>query len=338
MKRRFSATPLPRYQVFTLADGNYVVQWDDKRVQELLTGNYREYEHRRDFGHPVNDYELKQLKAAGRVEHYNRDYVWLYALPETGRFGVRKEMGRGERIRAYYLSTSLPKSQQDQVVLILNKIGAGHHLYVTPRQNLLIIMNKDGSYFKDSDEAEQIQNVLQSRVPDLFSDITIAYDEVNARAPLVGTSSDETNYPLSFDDLIASQRDTSMTTGRRILMMIPNQEENEAFIQLLTSMEITIHQAVKTYEALETLEDHPIDLLLMDIQLSDLHGWQMISKVKEIESLRDLPILIIGDEIDLSKTVAKVDYLTRPVSIARLRHNIWRLLRERTKILRPPHH
>jgi hypothetical protein len=144
MRRKFSGTPIARYQIFTLADGSYVVQWDEKRVQELLTGKYRDFESRRDFGHGITEYELKQLKAAGRVEHYNRDYVWLYSLPETARFGVRKEMGRGDRIRAYYLSTTLPKSQLDNIQSVLQKLEISTKIRPVTRQNLIVIMAHNG--------------------------------------------------------------------------------------------------------------------------------------------------------------------------------------------------
>jgi hypothetical protein len=60
-----------------------------------------------------------------------------------------------------------------------------------------------------------------------------------------------------------------------------------------------------------------------------MHSLQLISNIKEDPALRDLPILVISDEANLSMTVARVEYLIRPVSIARLRFLVWKSLRER---------
>jgi CheY-like chemotaxis protein len=331
MRKKFSGSPIARYQVFTLADGSYVVQWDDKRVQELLTGNYREFDARRDFGHEITEYELKQLKAAGRVEHYNRDYVWLFSLPETMRFGVRREMGRGDRIRAYYLSTTLPKSQLENIRLLLHQLGLAEEVAVVLRQNILAIMTAHGGYLPDIETAEKVQAHLETHAADLFTGLTIAYDEVSSRTPSHGNSTVEDNTPISLEELIASQTDTSVTEGRQIVMTIKQAEEREAFDDLFERMRIRVQHAESGIQALEVLEDHNSDLLLMDLLLPDMHGWQMIRKIKEIERLRDLPVMIITDEANIGMTVAKVDYLTRPVSIARLRHNVWKILSERVR-------
>lgn len=334
MRRKFTGSPLARYQVFTLADGSYVVQWDDKRVQELLTGNYRDFDARKDFGHALTDYELKQLKAAGRVEHYNRDYVWLFSLPEATRFGIRREMGRGDRIRAYYLSTTLPKSQLENITTILQQIGIGSQISLVVRQNILVVMGQNGVHFPTMTEAEAVLTVLEEQAGDLFSGLTIAYDEISNRA-LFGSSAIENSSSINLDELIASQTDISVTDGRQIVMALREEEEREAFDELFSKMHLSVQHAANGSQALEILEDHDTDLLLMDLLLPDMHSWQMIRKIKEIENLRDLPMMIITDETNIGMTVAQVDYLTRPVSIARLRHNVWKILSERVRNPKP---
>jgi CheY-like chemotaxis protein len=328
MRRKFSGTPIARYQIFTLADGSYVVQWDEKRVQELLTGKYRDFESRRDFGHGITEYELKQLKAAGRVEHYNRDYVWLSTLPENGRFGVRKEMGRGDRIRAYYLSTTLPKSQLENIQTVLQKLQISTKISPVTRQNLIVIMAHNGGHFPTLEEVEKVQAALETEAEGLLSELTIAYDEISSRTAVLQNPFEE---PVSLEEIIASQTDTSLTDGRQVVMAIKEAEEREAFDDLLSKMKIRVQHANNGGQALEALEDHHSDLLLMDLILPDMHGWQMIRKIKEIENLRDLPIMVVTDEANIGMTIAKVEYLTRPVSIARLRHNIWKIFSERIR-------
>jgi CheY-like chemotaxis protein len=251
-------------------------------------------------------------------------------LPENGRFGIRKEMGRGNRIRAYYLSTTLPKSQLENVQAVVDSLMLEPPVQVVPRQNILVIMGQNGAHFPGIAEVEKVQTILYDSASDLFYNLTVAYDEVNARASSFGLSTVESSSDdVTLDELIASQRDTSLTAGRQIVLAVKEEEEREAFNSLFVSMELVVQQAETGGKALELLEDHPADLLLMDLTLPDMHGWQMINKIKEIETLRDLPVMVITDEVNIGMRVARVDYLTRPVSIARLRHNVWKILTER---------
>lgn len=108
-----SGSAILRVRVFVLADGTSVVQWDEKRVQELLSGQYRHYDHQRDFGHAITDYELNILKSNGRVEHYTQKFVWLFPLPEAGRY-QRKVLDGLSKTRGYYLTTGCQKMSYRQ--------------------------------------------------------------------------------------------------------------------------------------------------------------------------------------------------------------------------------
>jgi two-component system CheB/CheR fusion protein len=94
-------------------------------------------------------------------------------------------------------------------------------------------------------------------------------------------------------------------------------------------LQVTVQIAASATEALNRLEDEPVDLLIMDIQLPGMHGWELLGKVREVEKLRNLPIILIADhampeDASLTRAVAKADvYLERPLAKARLRQNIW---------------
>lgn len=142
------------------------------------------------------------------------------------------------------------------------------------------------------------------------------------------TSHDDETLP-SLDELIASQHDVSATSGRKVVLASAVTEEREAFTELLMSMKIEVFTSSRGADALALLEDVRPDLFIMDIQLPDTHGYLLLGRVREIDMFRELPVLIIADELNLSMTIAKIDYLTRPVSIARLRFTVWRILRDR---------
>ncbi len=338
MRRIYSGSAVPRHHVFILTDGTFAVQWDEWRVQELLTGRYRSFNYN-DFGHAITDYELNQLKAAGRVEHYNRNYVWLFALPEQNRFSKQiKTLDRPrDRVRTYYISTSLPKSQFDNVQGLLKTIGQGDELLARVRDGLVVILGKQGAAFERMGDAENAQKLLRDRAPALFDDSAVAFIERSIKDTEFRPSHTSENMEVmnfDLDMLIASQTDTTVTQGKRVVLVMAKEEDRKAIGALLTELQTNVHMASTAAEALDLLEDSYPHLLIMDLQLPDMHGWRMLNKAREIDSLRGMHVIVLGDheasanEQTFALTVAKVDvYLVKPVSMASLRQNIWMILR-----------
>jgi CheY-like chemotaxis protein len=334
MSKSYSGSAVPRHFVFIMADGTFVVQWDESRVQDILSGQYRSL-HDDGFGHAISDYELDQLKSAGRVEFYNRGWVWLYALPEPHRFQAELKTQEfvADRVRAFYLNTTLPNSQIENIRLLLHDLGLGEDFSVLGRAGLVAVAGRDGNPFLHFKEAEQIQKQLTVKAPDMFRDSAIAFIEM--RQEDVENNQDvkrpEDNTDLA--TIIASQSDTSITYGKQIVLLVTDEQEREAIRELCQEMQMDVHLAEAGWEALQLLEDGHPDIFLMDLELPDIHGWALISKLKEIGNLRDLPIIVIAehsasDRQSLAFTVANIDlYLVKPVSKARLRQNIWMSLK-----------
>lgn len=330
MTKSYSGSAVPRHFVFIMGDGAFVVQWDESRVQDILTGEYRGL---RDdtFGHAITDYELNQLMAAGRVEAYNRNWVWLYSLPEPNRFQteLKTQERVRDRFRAFYLNTTLPKSQLEQIRSLLLNLGLGDDFSAQGRGGLVVIAGREGNPFLHFKEAEQIQKKLTVKAPELFRDSAIAFVEIR----LDDNHHDEDNKrPEDNTDLatiIASQTDVSVTQGKQIVLLVADDAERAALHQVCVELKMDVREADSGRKALELLEDGQPDVFLMDLELPDMHGWALISKLREISTLRDLPIIVIAehsapDQQSLAFTVAKVDlYLAKPVSKARLRQNIW---------------
>jgi CheY-like chemotaxis protein len=332
--KKFSGAAIARRQVFTLADGSFVVQWEDKHVQELLTGHYRPYDHQKDFGHPVTDYELNQLVAAGRVEHYNRTWAWLYALPERGRFGHPRILDRGDRIRVYYLTSTLPKSELTNVQERLSQLELAEDFLARIRNNLVVILGKNGLPFRHLRDAERAQKILQTRASEMFGSLAVAF--IETKADLSHQPSGETDsgsIDLDLNEIIASQADTTATEGRCMILAVRQEDERQEFDDLFTDkMKIDVHHAATGLEVVQMVEDWNPDLLVTDSRLPDMHVWQLLGKLKEIGSLTTLPVIVITDESAFGANVAQIESLIiRPVAIARLRHSVWQVLNAKKK-------
>jgi len=336
MKKIQSGTAIPRHFVFIMADGAFVVQLSDNRVQDLLSGHFYTLSDDR-YGHAITDHELNQLKSAGRVEHFNRNYVWLTALPEPHVYEKRTTQERlPNRVRLYYINTTLPKSKLHVVQGMLAGLGLADEVMASERSDSVAIISKNEKPFVELKEAENIQKELASRAPHLFDKSVIAFVETRRNTDGVPNSVPAIGNP-DLTTLIASQTDTVLTTHKQVVLLLNQPEERESIQELCREMKMDVRLAETGTDALHLLEDGHSDLLLMDLQLPDMHGWAMLAKVKEIDELRDLPIIVIADysmssQQSLALAVAKVDvYLVRPVSRALLRQNIWLALKDRSK-------
>lgn len=313
--KRFSGSAIPRHQVFTLADGTFVIQWAEDRVQELMTGQYRQFDYKRDFGHAITNYELAQLRTSGRVEHYNNHYIWVYPLPEAGRFGQRRAFDDVETdSNPIYIATTLPVTQLQHINSLLADFDATAHNL----GNVIVLFNKDGNPFSTLPEAERLQKDIQGQMPDVFSDLSIKRMPVHSLQPSIAELT-----KAELEETHNTQQYQELTAGKLVVLALQQKDEMQAFSKVLDEMQLKIKQATTSDHAMMLLEDYQADLFIMDIALPDLHGWKMITKIREVDELRNLPITIITDQPNFGATIANVSYLVRPVSIARLRRNIW---------------
>ena len=327
-------SPVLRDRVFILSDGTFVVQWDENRVQELLTGHYRNFAPA-DFGHEITDYELSQLKAAGRVEQYDQQHVWLYALPEPGRFQVEDYNDpMKNRVRSFYLNTTLPEGRLPDVQAALLRLGLAGEFLARSRGGLVAILGRDGAPFHHLKDAERAQRLLMVRASDIFRHMAIAFVETTHTTNSYKQQTERATGSVDSEAATASQNDISLTSGKRALLVIATAEEGDAIYRLLSEMEMDVILAETALEGLQLLEDYNPDLLVMDMKLPDMHGWEMLAKIKEIGTFKKLPIVLLADYQSTSDdhafalTVGKVDvFLTRPISMTQLRQNVWGALK-----------
>lgn len=175
----FEDAVIPRSRVFVLLDGTFVVRWSENRVQELESGHYRVFE-KRDFGAPITDYELNQLKNAGLVERYDKEVVWLTSLPDRDAFSTLSTWEQ-QRIRSYYVNTTLPGSVLHDVEDLLEEIGLADTFTARLRDDFVVLWGAKGLSFHKFDDAEKARVLLVERAPDAFTYAVVAFIETTRR-------------------------------------------------------------------------------------------------------------------------------------------------------------
>jgi len=170
---------IPRSKVFVLLDGTFVVRWSENRVQELETGQYRGFE-KRDFGAPITDYELNQLKQAGIVESFDRDEVVFSPLSERGDYS-HKSLWERSRTRSYYLNTTLPGSFLQDIVNLLDNLGLNTSFQARVRDDFVVLWAHKGLSFQKFDDVEKARQMLISRASEAFQNTVVAFIETTRR-------------------------------------------------------------------------------------------------------------------------------------------------------------
>jgi CheY-like chemotaxis protein len=113
------------------------------------------------------------------------------------------------------------------------------------------------------------------------------------------------------------------TAGRhRVLVVEDHQDTRESLALLLEAKGYTVDSAQDGREALQKLRLGMAPcLVLLDLHMPVMSGWQLRRKLLEDESLASLPVIVLSGEDDLDARIAELNvtaHLEKPVQLDRL--------------------
>jgi len=105
------------------------------------------------------------------------------------------------------------------------------------------------------------------------------------------------------------------------ILILDDIEENIYSLRLIIedSFDVKIYTALNAKDAISLLMSKNVDLILSDIQMPDIDGFQFANYVKSIEKTKDIPIIFITGifDKDLYKKkgydLGAVDYILKPI-------------------------
>ncbi len=107
--------------------------------------------------------------------------------------------------------------------------------------------------------------------------------------------------------------------SKRILVVEDHEENRRIVRDLLTSAGYEMIEAVTGEEGVTFAETQRPDLILMDIQLPGLDGYEATRRIKANPALRQIPIIAVtsyalsGDDVK-AREAGCDDYVTKPFS------------------------
>jgi len=123
-----------------------------------------------------------------------------------------------------------------------------------------------------------------------------------------------------------------MQSMARILVVDDNALESSALRDLLSQEGYDVAVAADATEGYAAAIDIPPDLILLDVQLPDVNGTDLIRIIKNREDLKDIPIIMITGKAKRAEDKARGlqagadDYLLKPFETSVLMQRIqWHL-------------
>ena len=132
------------------------------------------------------------------------------------------------------------------------------------------------------------------------------------------------NLPEKKQRIIAKLRDTDeVLEGKRVLLVDDDMRNAFALSRVLSRRGVDVTKADNGQRALEILAESEFDLILMDIMMPVMDGYETIMRIREQPELQYVPIIALTakamrEDREKCLRVGASDYLTKPVDIGRL--------------------
>jgi two-component system response regulator VicR len=121
--------------------------------------------------------------------------------------------------------------------------------------------------------------------------------------------------------------------AEKVVVCIEDEPEMIELVKLILERKgFNIVGAVGGQEGLDTVRELKPDLVLLDLMMPDMDGWEVYQKMKADDELKNIPVIVVtakAQSIDkvLGLHIAKVDdYVTKPFGPQELQQSVNKVL------------
>ncbi|MET0068072.1 MAG: response regulator [Candidatus Thiodiazotropha sp.] len=200
-------------------------------------------------------------------------------------------------------------------------------LKVFPREAQILILSSlpDPSYQMHPSSMPRQSQFLEKP----FTPLTLL--EAVKTALAQGTLTDASHVAES-----TSSDEMNHLRGAKLLLVEDNEFNQELAYELLTRREIQVEMASNGQQALDKLEQHDYDGILMDCQMPVMDGYTATSRIRQLGKYNDLPIIAMtanalkGDR-EKALQYGMNDHIAKPIDV----HGMFEVLQ---RWIKPKHH
>jgi DNA-binding response OmpR family regulator len=120
----------------------------------------------------------------------------------------------------------------------------------------------------------------------------------------------------------------------KCVLMIEDDEEMVALGELILAKEgFDVLSATSGAAGLDLLRDNDVDLVLLDIMMDDMDGWQVLEAIKADERLASIPVIMLtarhyleDEEMTAKHASQFVSYVVKPFVVRELVQEVRKVL------------
>jgi excisionase family DNA binding protein len=87
--------------------------------------------------------------------------------------------------------------------------------------------------------------------------------------------------------------------ARRVILIVDDDERLREFVRVNLEMEgYRVLEAASAEAGLTALEEEPPDLILLDVMMPQVDGWEMLRRVQERHGVGSIPVIMFSGKVD----------------------------------------
>lgn len=153
--------------------------------------------------------------------------------------------------------------------------------------------------------------------------------ELSEQRSMIITSLEE-SYEKSTRSMMEEERSSTQYVTKHLprIMVVDDDVINlQTMSSILTSDQYEVHTFISAKDALKKIDTHEWDLIISDVMMPVMSGYEFTRKVRQKYSMTELPILLLTargriEDIPFGFEVGTNDYVTKPVETAELRSRV----------------
>lgn len=121
------------------------------------------------------------------------------------------------------------------------------------------------------------------------------------------------------------------TNTRTILVIDDDETMRSALRRIFEAEDFRVITAADGTQLSEVLDDSPIDLVILDVGLPWLNGYELAKLLKEHEDLKKIPLIFVSaktSELDIKRGfgVGADDYIKKPFEVEQIKKTVHTLM------------